>query len=468
MSPNSTGTPFSPNAPPYTAVPTKEEHEAQVEPVAPKEEKRTCGMKKRTFMIVLIALILLLVLGIALGVGLGVGLKKKSSSSTAANADPFCVAQPELCIGGSLDQAYFSKKGAFNGSGIALAGESWNKGQKRIFTLYFQHWSGDIRYMTYDTNQNWGGGSSSETVASDAKNATPISAVAYTSNDTQYFHLFYINKDNNLAQRTQDNVTGLWSQGLIGKLNLPVYDSPSVGLQACYKGNFYGDADTHLFPGANGNNQTLNNTENGMNIWYATDDSTFQQYTWYPGQDQWQEVDKWQGKNTHAGVGCYSWDQWSTSTYTMMVNKDNNTEFWWKDTNSTEQSTSSHPINSWNNASIGAIDGVYPATSMGYTTFFYTQMADKSIKGYNISYESENTHVVDENTFTITNPGGPAYGLGGTHMTCTAYAMTDDKGNTKWDSLYVFYQTAGDDITAFTRNIDGGQWSSGALTIPDD
>jgi hypothetical protein len=186
MSPGSTGTPFSPNAPPYTAVPTKEEQEAHVEPVAPNKEQRTCGMKKRTFMIVLIGLILLIVLGVALGVGLGVGLKKKSSSSTSTNADPYCVAHPEVCIGGSLDQAYFSKKGAFNGSGVALAGESWNGGQRRLFTLYFQHHSGDIRYMTYDKNQEWSGGSSSETVASDAKNATPISAVAYVSNTTQY------------------------------------------------------------------------------------------------------------------------------------------------------------------------------------------------------------------------------------------------------------------------------------------
>jgi hypothetical protein len=78
--------------------------------------------------------------------------------------------------------------GAFNGSGIALSGESWNKDQHRIFTLYFQHWTGDIRYMQKmdTTEQKWRGGTRSETVATDAKNATAISTVAYALNSTQY------------------------------------------------------------------------------------------------------------------------------------------------------------------------------------------------------------------------------------------------------------------------------------------
>jgi hypothetical protein len=65
-----------------------------------------------------------------------------------------------------------------------VAGESWNKGQKRIFTLYFQHWSGDLRYMQYTTDRKWIGGDKAQTIASDAKNATPISTVAYTLNGT--------------------------------------------------------------------------------------------------------------------------------------------------------------------------------------------------------------------------------------------------------------------------------------------
>ena len=100
--------------------------------------------------------------------------------------DAFCKKSPELCIGGSLNPEYYSEKGAFNGTGIALAGESWNGGQRRIFTVYFQHHTGDIRYMQYRADKKWDGGDKAQTVATDAKNGTALSAVAYLINGTQY------------------------------------------------------------------------------------------------------------------------------------------------------------------------------------------------------------------------------------------------------------------------------------------
>jgi len=77
-------------------------------------------------------------------------------------------------------------------------------------------------------------------------------------------------------------------------------------------------------------------------------------------------------------------------------------------------------------------------------------MADRSIKGYNVTYQAENTTFLEDETFAITNPAGPVLGLGGTHLTVTAFAEKQGE-ETLWDSLYVFYQTKGDDITAFTR-----------------
>lgn len=92
-------------------------------------------------------------------------------------------------------------------------------------------------------------------------------------------------------------------------------------------------------------------------------------------------------------------------------------------------------------------------------------MKDKTVKGFNITYAAENTTVVD--SFAVTDPAGPVPGLGGTHLTVTAYEEKD--GDTvKWGSLYVFYQTEGDDITAFTRPIKGGQWTKASLNIPDE
>jgi len=109
-----------------------------------------------------------------------------TTSRNSKHADAFCRQKPEYCIGGSLNANYFSKKGVYNGTGMALAGESWNVGQRRIFTLYFQHHTGDIRYIQYTTDRQWIGGSKSETVATDAKNASPISAVSVNLDSTQY------------------------------------------------------------------------------------------------------------------------------------------------------------------------------------------------------------------------------------------------------------------------------------------
>ena len=116
---------------------------------------------------------------------------------------------------------------------------------------------------------------------------------------------------------------------------------------------------------------------------------------------------------------------------------------------------------------MGAIKDVYPITSLGYTTYFYAQMADRSIKGFNITYNAENTTYIEDETFTVTDISNSVVGLGGTHLTVTAFA--EKRGEeTLWDSLYVFFQTAGDDITAFTRGLNGGEWTKGSLSIMNE
>ena len=92
-------------------------------------------------------------------------------------------------------------------------------------------------------------------------------------------------------------------------MKLDVLDSPTVGLQACYKGDFYGDSDYKNFPTADGEQNTVPFEESkGINLWYASDNSTFQQYTWYSNnEDAWVKLSPWKNKNVHAGVGCYSW-----------------------------------------------------------------------------------------------------------------------------------------------------------------
>lgn len=84
----------------------------------------------------------------------------------------------------------------FNGTGIALGGQSFDSGNNYQPILYFQHWSGQIREILFLDNGNWQGGGQSEIVAADAKNSTPIAMVSYVANGINtvripYSHFFF-------------------------------------------------------------------------------------------------------------------------------------------------------------------------------------------------------------------------------------------------------------------------------------
>jgi hypothetical protein len=53
-----------------------------------------------------------------------------------------------------------------------------------ILNLYFQHHTGQLRKLQLMNDGNWVGGDEASVVAGDARNATPISIVAYTAGST--------------------------------------------------------------------------------------------------------------------------------------------------------------------------------------------------------------------------------------------------------------------------------------------
>jgi hypothetical protein len=81
--------------------------------------------------------------------------------------------------GNAINPAYISKSGAFNGTGIAIASYSFATGGYGVINVYFQHWTGQLRKMQLMSDGTWQGGDSTNIVATDARNGTPISAVAY-------------------------------------------------------------------------------------------------------------------------------------------------------------------------------------------------------------------------------------------------------------------------------------------------
>ncbi|KAK3064593.1 hypothetical protein LTR53_018440, partial [Teratosphaeriaceae sp. CCFEE 6253] len=214
-------------------------------------------------------------------------------------------------------------------------------------------------------------------------------------------------------------------------------------MQACWYGSDYGDSDYTHTPLPNQSGDAVYSNEVGMHLWYASDDTTFQQLGWRDGDSAWEFQQSWTNLNGHAGVGCYSWGP-GTVTYVMFVDLKNTVNFYWKDTNTTLSGSSKHPINQWMNTSI-AINNVNPSTSLGYTNAFYAQMADdNTMNGYNVSWAAENTTIITADTFTV--EGEP--GLPGTHLSVTALPNTSG-GN----DLLVFFQVNGSDISEFTRDL---------------
>ena len=100
------------------------------------------------------------------------------SSNSSAPAKPSPPAPT------SIPQNFLSTVGAFNGSGIALASESFASGGHGSIVMYFQHHSGQLRSAQLGTDGSWQGGDVTNVVAIDAKNGPPIAAVAYARNQT--------------------------------------------------------------------------------------------------------------------------------------------------------------------------------------------------------------------------------------------------------------------------------------------
>ncbi|KAK3700905.1 hypothetical protein LTR37_015708 [Vermiconidia calcicola] len=350
----------------------------------------------------------------------------------------------------------YSTSGAFNGTGIALATQSFGQGTFGTVVVYFQHWTGQIRYMQLDSYGSWRGGDESTIVATNARNGTPIAAVAYAMNEISTWHIFYIDKDNTLQEKINGNTTNLWLDGPLGSYGFQAMDDPNVGLQGCWAGYRPGDQINAIpIQGSEDQNYTSSSQTLGISLWYGATPTRLQSVGWTFGTETWGEKERLDGFNGHAGIGCYSWGP-GTVTYLMASDLSNTVNIWWKDLNSTGKENSTHPIETWTNSSV-AIPNSFQNTSLGYTSHLYSQDSELNLVGYNVSWNAENTAFVPGDEFEIEGDQG----LAGTHMSVTA--VPSDSGG---ESLLVFNQIEGDSITVFTRDIEQGQWTSAVLPLP--
>ena len=67
-----------------------------------------------------------------------------------SSSAPMPTADLDITIGGAIDPQYYSKTGAWNGSGIAIASVSF--GVDSSIFVYFQHYTGEIRSFVQEAD----------------------------------------------------------------------------------------------------------------------------------------------------------------------------------------------------------------------------------------------------------------------------------------------------------------------------
>jgi hypothetical protein len=97
-------------------------------------------------------------------------------------------------------------------------------------------------------------------------------------NDTSTWHIFYINTANIVRQKTFTNVTNVWEDGPLNKLNILANKKPMVGLQACWFGNLYGDSEYIHSPQFGPNVSTTAGSDStvGMHLFIGDTGKTYQ------------------------------------------------------------------------------------------------------------------------------------------------------------------------------------------------
>jgi hypothetical protein len=173
-------------------------------------------------------------LAVGLGVGLGLGLKKSNPSTQSGS-------------GAAAGSPSFSKTGAWNDTSISLASTPLDDVNGQI-QLFFQHHTGEIRWMAGANDGTFSGGGTGNVIATDAKNATPISAVVQviegkttvspckiekTKKLTGQWHLVYIDNTNKVRELTRTSADATWSQGPLDELNIQPLDEPVIAFALC-------------------------------------------------------------------------------------------------------------------------------------------------------------------------------------------------------------------------------------------
>lgn len=210
-----------------------------------------------------------------------------------------------------------------------------------------------------------------------------------------------------------------------------------------------------------------------MRLWYASNETTFEEYTFRTGF------------SAAAGVGCYSWGP-DNYTYAAFVNLDNALELWYKEKTDedpegwresmtanlppSQQTTSLERVvwytpdfkkrraNKLTKMTLLAsvrLPSLHPSTSLSLSNHFLalqtqTHRPPPSLQISKISWNGSTTSLSHDRAFSLEDSGDVNV-VPGTHIT----ALARFEGGV--DTAFVYAQAHGDDVTEFSRALDDGE-----------
>lgn len=279
--------------------------------------------KRWVFILGIIVLVIVIVLAVVLGVVFGTKKSHNnpsnspattsgtSSTSTSTGSVPTSTVDPNIAVGGYISPAYYSTSGAWNGSGIAIAAAK--PGVDQSLFAFYQDPTGMLQYTLLNAQGQWSQVGPVNAGSYKALNGTPISTVNHQLGNQLVWHVFYIDVNYTIRERiitntTTDGPAPIWKDGPLSSQNLKTWKSTSIGLQACYWGNYYGQW-----------SYSPTVASAGIHLWYASDATVFQQYSWTNGTSTWTFDQQWNDLSGNGGVGCQTWDTGMSKSCSMCL-----------------------------------------------------------------------------------------------------------------------------------------------------
>ncbi|MCJ1405830.1 hypothetical protein MMC11_009060 [Xylographa trunciseda] len=323
-----------------------------------------------------------------------------------------------------------STYGAFNSSGLLTMDPSDGTDQ---LLLFWQHYNGDLIFSQLLNNawQTSALGSGNILGVQGVANGTSLGGTSYVLNNVLTWSVFYIDNTSTIQNVYKNNLTNAWTTGSIGSQNFKASSQPGAALSVYWSALWAGS-----IPGQSG----------GLVLFAGGLDGLVHEYTWSAdGNDTWNRGFIFPSTNGFAGAA--SWPGGGT-TNLYLQNSANALEVWWKDFNTEQTNTSTHPVGIWNRGPAAVVQ-VRTNSSMAFSNNLYFQESSNQILGIAPNGSAENLS------------WGPAFvvtaqsAMLGTSIACQTFFPS----TTGPSGIHVYFQTNGTDIIEYIRGQEGGQWA---------